>query len=72
MFSIYCTQYWYNVSDHAMEDALYEISPMRLFAEVIEKISKSDGSKLVKKAKCYRFSESNNKIRVTNQTQYEG
>lgn len=55
-----------------MEDALYEISPMRLFAEVIEKISKSDGSKLVKKAKCYRFSEPNNKIRVTNQTQYEG
>jgi IS5 family transposase len=29
---IHCMQHWYNLSDGAMEDALYEIASMRLFA----------------------------------------
>ena len=32
MLRIHCLQQWYNLSDPAMEDALYEISSMRLFA----------------------------------------
>jgi IS5 family transposase len=32
MSRIHCMQYWYNMSDPAMEDALYEVTPMRLFA----------------------------------------
>lgn len=32
MFRIHCLQQWYNLSDEAMEDALYEIASMRLFA----------------------------------------
>jgi IS5 family transposase len=32
MFRIHYMQHWYNMSDPAMEDALYEISSMRLFA----------------------------------------
>ncbi|WP_236037353.1 IS5 family transposase [Marinomonas vulgaris] len=32
MFRIHCMQHWYNMSDPAMEDALYEITSMRLFA----------------------------------------
>ena len=31
MFRIHCLQHWYNLSDGAMEDALYEIASMRLF-----------------------------------------
>jgi IS5 family transposase len=27
-------QHWYNMSDPAMEDALYEITSMRLFADL--------------------------------------
>jgi IS5 family transposase len=34
MFRIHCMQQWYNLSDPAMEDALYEIASMRLFAEI--------------------------------------
>jgi IS5 family transposase len=32
--SIHCMQHWYNLSDGAMEDALYEIASMRLFARL--------------------------------------
>jgi IS5 family transposase len=32
MLRIQCMQQWYNLSDPAMEDALYEIASMRLFA----------------------------------------
>ncbi|HDY7992682.1 TPA: IS5 family transposase [Vibrio vulnificus] len=32
MLRIHCMQNWYNLSDPAMEDALYEIASMRLFA----------------------------------------
>jgi IS5 family transposase len=32
MFRIHCMQYWYNMSDPAMEDTLYEVTSMRLFA----------------------------------------
>lgn len=35
MFRIHCMQYWYNMSDLAMEGALYEITSMRLFAEFV-------------------------------------
>ncbi|STI82730.1 IS5 transposase and trans-activator [Escherichia coli] len=35
MLRIHCMQHWYNLSDGAMEDALYEIASMRLFAPVI-------------------------------------
>ncbi len=31
---IHCMQHWYNLSDGAMEDALYEIASMRLFARL--------------------------------------
>ena len=34
MFRIYCLQYWYNLSDGTMEDALYEIASMRLFTHL--------------------------------------
>ncbi|MDF6446066.1 transposase, partial [Escherichia coli] len=34
MLRIHCMQHWYNLSDGAMEDALYEIAPMRLFARL--------------------------------------
>ncbi|MAC47423.1 MAG: IS5/IS1182 family transposase, partial [Oceanospirillum sp.] len=32
MFRIHCMQQWYSLGDEAMEDALYEIASMRLFA----------------------------------------
>ncbi len=32
MFRIHCMLHWYNMSDPAMEEALYEITSMRLFA----------------------------------------
>ena len=32
MLRIHCMQQWYSMSDPAMEDALYEIASMRLFA----------------------------------------
>ncbi len=35
MLRIHCMQHWYNLSDGAMEDALYEIASMRLFGDVI-------------------------------------
>ena len=31
---IHCIQHWHNLSDGAMEDALYEIASMRLFARL--------------------------------------
>ena len=34
MFRIHGMQHWYNMSDPAMEDALYEITSMRLFADL--------------------------------------
>ena len=34
MFRIHCMQHWYNMSDSAMEDALYEITSLRLFADL--------------------------------------
>ncbi len=34
MLRIHCIQQWYNLSDGAMEDALYEIASMRLFAKL--------------------------------------
>ena len=34
MLRIHCIQQWYNLSDGAMEDALYEIASMRLFARL--------------------------------------
>lgn len=34
MFCIHCMQHWYSMSDPAIEDALYEISSMRLFADL--------------------------------------
>ena len=34
MLRIHCMQQWYNLSDGAMEDALYEIASMRLFARL--------------------------------------
>ncbi len=34
MLRIHCMQHWYNLSDGAMEDALYEIASMRLFAQL--------------------------------------
>ena len=34
MLRIHCIQQWYNLSDGAMEDALYEIVSMRLFAKL--------------------------------------
>ncbi|MGB0360898.1 MAG: transposase, partial [Endozoicomonas sp.] len=32
MLGVHCLQQWYNLSDPAMEDALYEVTSMRLFA----------------------------------------
>jgi len=34
MFRIHCMQHWYNMSDPAMGDVLYEIMSMRLFADL--------------------------------------
>ncbi|MEN3788682.1 IS5 family transposase [Aeromonas veronii] len=34
MLRIHCMQQWYNLSDGAMEDVLYEIASMRLFAKL--------------------------------------
>lgn len=34
MFRIHCMQQWYSLSDEAMEDTLYEIASMRLFAHL--------------------------------------
>ncbi len=34
MLRIHCMQHWYNLSDGVMEDALYEIASMRLFARL--------------------------------------
>ncbi len=34
LFRIHCMQHWYNMSDPAMEDVLYEITSMRLFADL--------------------------------------
>ena len=34
MLRIHCMQQWYNLSDEAMEDALYEIASMRQFARL--------------------------------------
>ncbi|MGT9636805.1 transposase, partial [Escherichia coli] len=34
MLRVHCMQHWYNLSDGAMEDALYEIASMRLFARL--------------------------------------
>jgi IS5 family transposase len=34
MFHIHCMQHWYNMSDPAMEDALYEITSMCLCADL--------------------------------------
>ena len=34
MLRIHCMQHWYNLSDGAMDDALYEIASMRLFARL--------------------------------------
>lgn len=34
MLRIHCMQLWYDLSDGAMEDALYEIASMRLFARL--------------------------------------
>jgi len=34
MLRIYCLQQWYNLSDPGAEDALYEITPMRRFAQL--------------------------------------
>ncbi|WP_414828925.1 IS5 family transposase [Alteromonas sp. H39] len=34
MFRIHCMQQWYILGDEAMEDALYEIAPMRQFAKL--------------------------------------
>ncbi|MGL5524849.1 MAG: IS5 family transposase, partial [Aeromonas veronii] len=34
MLRIHCMQQWYNLSDGAMEDALYEITSMRLSAKL--------------------------------------
>ncbi|WP_026960286.1 IS5/IS1182 family transposase, partial [Aliagarivorans taiwanensis] len=34
MLRIHCMQQWYTLSDGAMEDALYEIASMRLFAQL--------------------------------------
>ncbi|HIC8859753.1 TPA: IS5 family transposase, partial [Aeromonas hydrophila] len=34
MLRIHCMQQWYNLSDSAMKDALYEIASMRLFAKL--------------------------------------
>ncbi len=34
MLRIHCLQQWYTLSDGAMEDALYEIASMRLFARL--------------------------------------
>jgi IS5 family transposase len=33
MLRIHCVQHWYNLSDGAMEDALYEIASMRLLPD---------------------------------------
>jgi len=33
MFRIHCMQHWYNMSDLAMEDTFYEITPMRFFLD---------------------------------------
>ena len=35
MLRIHCMQQWYSLSDGAMEDALYEIASMRLFANLL-------------------------------------
>ena len=40
MLRIHCMQHWYNLSDGAMEDALYEIASKRLFARLSGKIHK--------------------------------
>jgi IS5 family transposase len=34
MFRIHCMQHWYNMSDPAMEDALYEITSMCLCSDL--------------------------------------
>ncbi len=34
MLRIHCMKHWYNLSDGAMENALYEIASMRLFARL--------------------------------------
>ncbi|STM95758.1 IS5 transposase and trans-activator [Escherichia coli] len=39
MLRIHCMQHWYNLSDGAIEDALYEIASMRLFARYMKAAS---------------------------------
>ena len=48
MLRIHCMQQWYSMSDPAMEDALYEIASMRIFAGLSLNVSIPDHSTILK------------------------
>ena len=48
MLRIHCMQHWYNLSDGAMDDALYEIASMRLFARLSLDSALPDRSSIMK------------------------
>ncbi len=47
MLRIHCMKHWYNLSDGAMENALYEIASMRLFARLSLDIALPDRSTIM-------------------------
>ncbi len=52
MLRIHCMQHWYNLSDGAMEDALYEIASMRLFARLSPDSALPDRTTIMNSATC--------------------
>ena len=52
MLRIHCMQHWYNLSDGAMEDALYEIASMRLFARLFSISALPDRTTIMVSATC--------------------
>ncbi|STE99183.1 IS5 transposase and trans-activator [Escherichia coli] len=53
MLRIHCMQHWYNLSDGAMEDALYEIASMRLFARLSLDSALPDRTTIMNSATCW-------------------
>ncbi len=48
MLRIHCMQHWYNLSDGAMEDALYEIASMGVLGIFRPKTTKCSGGRAVR------------------------
>jgi IS5 family transposase len=48
MLRVHCLQQWYNLSDDATEDSLYEIASMRRFANLLLDKSIPDHTTIMK------------------------